>query len=72
MTFVNVPCTGLTSVHFIVESCQFIILGMIMKKIKKEYDVGTKLQIYNPCIRSPMSDPSIIRVDDLRSIKFIG
>ena len=54
---VDIPNTGFASVHFIIEDelgvtilLSVYNLGTDYEQLKKNYDVGTKLQIFNPYI----------------------
>ncbi len=76
---VDIPMTGFASVHFIIEDelgvtifLSVYNLGTDYEKIKKNYDVGTKLQIFNPYIRFAYDGYIRIRIDDIKSIMFAG
>jgi hypothetical protein len=76
---IDIPNTGFSSVQFIIEDelGETLLLSIYnletdYEQVKKNYDVGAKLQIFNPYIRLANDGSIRIRIDDIKSIKFAG
>lgn len=79
VTLIDQPMTGLTSVHFLiqddlgfVEKMSIYNLGSDYEKIKKDFAVGTKLDLVNPYFRLSADATVRIRIDDPKSVIVTG
>ena len=79
VTSIARPCTGLSSVHFVIEdknnhieSLSIYNLGTDYAKIERDFEPGVKFDIVNPYVRLSADFKARIRVDDTKSIRFKG
>lgn len=79
VTLIDIPCTGFSSVHFVVaddngdvQGLSVYNLGTDYEKINKQFEIGTKFDIINPYMRLSVDNSFRIRVDDTKSIVFKG
>jgi len=79
VTLIDRPCTGSTSVNFLIQDEKEFVqwmsvynLGQDFDKIHKDFKVGQTYDLYNPYIRLAADGSYRIRIDDPKSIKLVG
>jgi len=79
VSLIDRPCTGFSSVHFLIQDEKEIVqwmsvynLGQDFDKIHKDFKVGQTYDLYNPYIRLTADGGHRIRIDDPKSMKLVG
>ena len=79
VTLIDIPCIGLPYARFIiedelnfVENLEVYNLGRDFEKIRREFKVGDKFDLFNPYVNVRPPETSILRIDDPKSMKLVG
>jgi len=79
VTIVDVPSLGPSSWQFLIEDENGDIQNLslynttrVYDQIKKSYDVGTKIKVFNPYIRCAADGSVRIRIDDPKTVQAVG